>query len=342
MSPRALEELLEQVGRTGRIPANVLSLVQQHLRALSFSLTISAAVGQPIISIHVEGRDEKSAEAIKETIQSLMNNARTALVAMSEEAKQALPISADFTYLLLNAVSVEVNGTQVNVVLTNFETLKPTITESLNTFQAAVQPELLLRKRMEQLKGIRDACAQYYQEHQKFPADILDTNGNPLLSWRVALLPTLGFEDLYEQFNLDEPWDSETNLAVLNESNLKPLIFHPLKDDVAPPKTVIRFFDSAGTPFSNRDLKVRDLKSPETTLMFVVVSPKYAVEWTRPDSLEFDIDTIAETLGFPQFWGITFSGRIRAITNLPDTDPKYDEWKQYVESVIKDLPVQEQ
>jgi hypothetical protein len=267
--------------------------------------------------------------------------AQTAIAAMSEEAKQALPISADFTNALLSAVSVEVNGTHVNAVLTNFETLKPTITESLNAFQAALQPELFLRKRMEQLRGIRDASAKYYQEHQKFPADILDADGNPLLSWRVALLPSLGFEDLYEQFNLNEPWDSEANLAVLNESNLKPLIFHPLKDDVTPPKTVIRFFDSAGTPFSNRDLKVRDLKSPETTLMFVVVSPKYAVEWTRPDSLEFDIDTIAETLGSPQFWGITFSGRIRAVATVPDTDPKYDEWKQYIESVVKDLPVQE-
>jgi hypothetical protein len=37
----------------------------------------------------------------------------------------------------------------------------------------------------------------------------------PLLSWRVAMLPFLGEVELYKQFKLDEPWDSEHNKKLI-------------------------------------------------------------------------------------------------------------------------------
>ena len=35
------------------------------------------------------------------------------------------------------------------------------------------------------------------------------------LSWRVALLPYLGYRNLYEQFRHDEPWDSPHNRKLI-------------------------------------------------------------------------------------------------------------------------------
>ena len=40
-------------------------------------------------------------------------------------------------------------------------------------------------------------------------------DGKPLLSWRVHLLPFLAQDPLYGRFKLDEPWDSEHNLKLL-------------------------------------------------------------------------------------------------------------------------------
>jgi RNA polymerase sigma factor (sigma-70 family) len=52
----------------------------------------------------------------------------------------------------------------------------------------------------------------YHDEHGHFPhAAISDKEGKPLLSWRVALLPSLGYEELYKEFKLDEPWDGPHN-----------------------------------------------------------------------------------------------------------------------------------
>ena len=47
------------------------------------------------------------------------------------------------------------------------------------------------------------------------PAATLDPNGKPLLSWRVVLLPYFKQDSLYQQFKLDEPWDSPNNKPLL-------------------------------------------------------------------------------------------------------------------------------
>ncbi len=43
------------------------------------------------------------------------------------------------------------------------------------------------------------------------PAATFDKEGTPLLSWRVLLLPYLERGELYNQFHLDEAWDSPHN-----------------------------------------------------------------------------------------------------------------------------------
>lgn len=65
---------------------------------------------------------------------------------------------------------------------------------------------------MHKLLTIGDALNAYHDEHGTLPpAVVTDADGKPLYSWRVLILPQLDQKNLYKQFNLDEPWDSETN-----------------------------------------------------------------------------------------------------------------------------------
>lgn len=69
-----------------------------------------------------------------------------------------------------------------------------------------------------QLKRLGLAMHEYNEVHGHFPAPaIFGRGGKPLLSWRVELLPQLGYRSLYERFHLDEAWDSPHNLALLAE-----------------------------------------------------------------------------------------------------------------------------
>jgi hypothetical protein len=60
------------------------------------------------------------------------------------------------------------------------------------------------------------AMHNYHAAYNRLPGPaIMSADGKPLLSWRVALLPFLEEQALYEQFRLDEPWDSEHNLPLI-------------------------------------------------------------------------------------------------------------------------------
>ena len=65
---------------------------------------------------------------------------------------------------------------------------------------------------MNNLKQIGLAMHNHHDTFKKFPAQaITDDSGKPLLSWRVKVLPFIEQGNLYEQFHLDEPWDSPHN-----------------------------------------------------------------------------------------------------------------------------------
>ena len=53
-------------------------------------------------------------------------------------------------------------------------------------------------------------------EPARFPAQAsFDKQNKPLLSWRVHLLPYIEQQQLYKEFKLDEPWDSEHNKKLI-------------------------------------------------------------------------------------------------------------------------------
>ena len=68
------------------------------------------------------------------------------------------------------------------------------------------------------LKEIALATLNFESAHRKLPArHTVDENNQPMLSWRVHLLPFMDENDLYEKFHLDEPWDSPHNITLLDE-----------------------------------------------------------------------------------------------------------------------------
>jgi hypothetical protein len=66
------------------------------------------------------------------------------------------------------------------------------------------------------LKKLAAAFEAYHAGHGHYPpAATAAKDGSPLLSWRVALLPYLGEQKLYDEFRQDEPWDSLHNKRLI-------------------------------------------------------------------------------------------------------------------------------
>ena len=122
------------------------------------------------------------------------------------------------------------------------------------------------------------------------PAAVCGPDGQPLLSWRVLLLPYIEEEKLFNEFHLDEPWDSEHNLPLLDRMPKSYAAPWTKYVAVPPNHTTLKVFVGPGTPFEpSVQLKFTDADFPdgrENTLLFVEDGDP--VPWTKPDDIAFD------------------------------------------------------
>ncbi|HEY8504110.1 MAG TPA: DUF1559 domain-containing protein [Gemmataceae bacterium] len=132
------------------------------------------------------------------------------------------------------------------------------------------------------------ALHNYHSQYKGLPpAAIMDRRGKPLLSWRVAILPYLEREELYKQFKLDEPWDSEHNRKLLEK--MPRVYFLPGVNKPGDTVTHYRAVTGEGAGFD----RVLPLRIPSdfadgTSNTILVVEAAEAVPWTKPDELEYD------------------------------------------------------
>ncbi len=160
-------------------------------------------------------------------------------------------------------------------------------------------------QRKNQLMRIGIALHAYHDSHNQFPpapfgnrpGQGFDKEGRPLLSWRVHLLPYLEQEDLYKQFHLDEPWDSEHNKKLLVKM---PDVFKTTDD---PTKTTFLAVVGKGTAYEGKKgLTISSLHDgASTTVITVDAGPDNAVPWTKPEDLPFDREDPIRAFGRSEF-----------------------------------------
>ena len=145
------------------------------------------------------------------------------------------------------------------------------------------------------LKQIGIAFHNYHSAYNLFPTDILDKDGKPLLSWRVAILPYIEEDQLYKQFKFDEPWDSDTNKKLVEKM---PKLYTPIRVKAKAGETFYQTFAGGDAPFGPKkkpqiERTFRDGTS-NTGLVFEAGEP---VVWTKPQDLPFDEKKALPKLG---------------------------------------------
>jgi hypothetical protein len=140
------------------------------------------------------------------------------------------------------------------------------------------------------LKQLSLALLSYEAHEGQFPArKSTDRFGNPLLSWRVHILPYIDEAPLYRQFHLDEPWDSEHNRTLIGKM---PVVFQSPNVPRAPGSGETQYLAVFGQGIAfdgSRGQKLSDLiREPADTVLAVEVDADHAVVWTKPDDLPLD------------------------------------------------------
>ncbi len=141
---------------------------------------------------------------------------------------------------------------------------------------------------MNNLKQIAIAVHSYNDANGHMPQDIIDKNGKPLLSWRVQILPYIEQDNVYKQFKLDEPWDSDNNKK-WSQVAIK-VFMSPNADPATPPgMTQYKAFVGPGTAFERGPaLRIPGSFPDGTSNTIMVVEAGDPIPWAKPDDIPYD------------------------------------------------------
>jgi hypothetical protein len=151
------------------------------------------------------------------------------------------------------------------------------------------------------LKQIAIAFHSYNDTAGVLPTNQLSKDKKPLLSWRVQILPYIEHVDLYRQFKLDEPWDSENNKKLIDRM---PDVYAPVRGKADKGMTFYQAFGGSNG-WMKPGAKIPNAFPDGTSNTFFAAEAAKPVVWTKPDDLEFDGKTV------PKLGGM-FDGKFHA------------------------------
>jgi len=306
---RVIEEMLPNLPQEiGGGPSTAIT------RGLLWAVANADPPPKIALRVVIKSRDAQAAGAFREKWIAAFQ-----LLGKQKEVRERIPIFDKLATLL----TPKAEGDRLTLTLDEenhgiasaVSLLKPPIEEARAAAMRAASAN--------NLKQIALAMHNYHDARKSFPAAAsYDANGKPLLSWRVHILPFLEGQELYKQFHLDEPWDSEHNRKLIDQI---PGVYRSpaskLKEKGRASYVVVVGKD---TVFPGREaIPIKEIKDgTSNTIMAVEVDDEHAVIWTKPDDLAFDPDNPAKGLGGLYKGGFLAAFCDGAIHVLPkDLDP---------------------
>jgi hypothetical protein len=195
----------------------------------------------------------------------------------------------------------------------------------------------------EQLLHIAIAMLLYEKDHGTLPpAYSVDAAGNPLHSWRVLLLPYLGYDELHSQIRLDEPWNSMHN----SRFHAADVVIYQCPTGEHPDgQTVYTVIEGDTTAFNGGEGKRLDSFGPKSANLILVAERLDPICWMNPTqeiplSLAVrGINTPGATdgLGSEHERGLHMAFRSGAVEFVID-DTSHDELQGMLEGTSDDAP----
>lgn len=247
---------------------------------------------------------------------------------MIEHSEATTDESKSVLLAMVALVQLQVEGNQITW---RFEETKATeqLLSLANTVSRSITVPLAANQVSNNLKQLGLSCHNYVDTFQSFPPHdkVRDANGQSGLSWRVHVLPFIDQTDLYKQFKLDEPWDSEHNIKLLDKM---PQIYAPATIlgeaiQIKPFHTLVTAPIGDKTIFGGDKPVTFGMISDgsSNTIMFVELAPEHAIPWTSPEEYRFDPKNPAAKLYARNGKVLTAwaDGSVRAlqIDNTPET-----------------------
>jgi prepilin-type processing-associated H-X9-DG protein len=283
-SRRVIEEVMPQLpGEVGGGPSTIVT------RGVRWAALAVDLPPQPALRLVIQSDDAPAAEALLGKWSDVLR-----LASEREEIRRLAPKSEEAIPLLTPARHGDRLVVALDAKTPGMDALATPVVKSIRQARKSTWRA----QSMNNLKQIGLAMHNYHDSTKHFPAAAsYDTQGRPLLSWRVHVLPYLEQEALYKQFHLDEPWDSPHNRTLIERM---PEVYRsPASKLKEKDRTCYVVPVGLQTVFPGREgMQIKDIKDgASNTILAVEVDDSHAVPWTKPEDLPFDLQQPAKGLG---------------------------------------------
>ena len=217
---------------------------------------------EPEMKVRIETIDASAAERITDLIDNVLS--------LAGELKSMIEVNVDVANVNLHATP-------------------ETFFRLASTIAAPARARATQMQKSNDMKQVMLAFHNYHSSEKHLPPRAFtDSQGRPLLSWRVAILPYLEQAAMYRAVKLDQPWDSEDNRMI--SSTLIPTYGG---DRSMGSKTTIRApvfpgsaWDGNGPPKTFRDIH----DGLSNTIAIIDAPASAAIEWANPQPWEISVD----------------------------------------------------
>ncbi len=289
----------------GEIKLDTVAPLLEKVPAYALSINLDRELSADLVATVGEAPDVKP---VTETLQALLTLGRNTVPSLREHAagagqfREANDWALGMLTTLLDKARIEATGQMVRL-----QTSSPVdvanVARIVSSFASAAQTESTRARSVNNLKQIGLAFHIFHSKKNHFPPPVLygGKSSKVPYSWRVALLPYLEQQALYNSYNFDEPWDGPSNSKLLDKM---PAVYgFPGIGGTSKTHTAYFVFTGAQTMLGNGDkpsiANVRD--GCANTLL--AVEAQRDVPWTKPEDIPFDPD-----LPLPQIGGFTPDG----------------------------------
>lgn len=279
---------------SSNVPPQLVDDIQIVIDELQYVVTSSdifAYFGR--MEIKVVANDDDAAKKLAGALERLRKNGmvlgENAILQALQNEKEISPEikAATIEYLerlkkfLSQAELWNVSGNEI-AIKGEFAYTVPTIGVLTGLLLPAVQAAREAARRMQSSNNMKQLMLSIHNYESAFKR--IPSRESKGLSWRVAILPYIEQGALYQQFHLDEPWDSDHNIKLLDKM---PATFkHP--SYVGPEGHTVYlapyYEDTVWSLAKPKFANVTDGLS--NTIALFETDNSHAVPWTKPDDLD--------------------------------------------------------
>ncbi len=296
-------------------------------KAQSYAASLNASDRSLAIDLVAEAGSRENSAAVTETLQAVLTLAKNALQGMRtdrpggamNEAHDWLIRAADslFSQTKVEATEgfVRLHGESSVDLAAGIRLLTPAVSAARAAARRAQSTN--------NLKQIGLAFHNYNQVAKQFPAAVNRGGKDKSIpySWRVAILPYIEQQELYNQYNFDEPWDGPNNRKLIDKM---PAIYaHPGVDGAPSSRGHTSYFVFTGpsTIVGAGDEPQIQKVTDGTSNTILAVEAQREIPWTKPEDIPFDPKAPLPELGgyTPDGFNALFAdGSVRYIVKAID------------------------